>query len=276
MARKSILTALTVFVVAAVSVVGVGAQTFVNGDMSDGYVTSTGDTMPMGWGTTACAHGMCMRYDQTTFTSAPAAMRLEGTVDSNNTWVQGIGGLNGIRGETITITGKVKITAPTGVMKIGIVRACGGGGFSQLTYAYAVRDEYESDWYDFTATAVVPTTTDCPTYPNPMVLIHINPAGAGTVWVDDLVVTGPNTRIDLTNGFMLDARSVRVEGNDVVFSNNANYDARLLTSDGRTVARMVGEGRRIVGLGAGLPSGSYVLKVDSDHGTLTQTFTKAR
>jgi hypothetical protein len=278
MARSSMMAALTAVAVGVVMVGGAGAQTFINGAMTDGYITTAGDTMPNGWGSTACNHGMCMRYDQQTYISAPASMRLEGTADSSNTWTQGVGGLSSIRGETITLTGQIKISAPTGTMRVAIVRACGGGGYGQLSYAQVVRDEFEGDWYQFTGTATVPTAQECAAtpYANPLIIIHINPSGAGTVWIDDLVVTGPNTHIDLTDGFMLDSRSVRVEGTSVVFNGNANYDARLLTQDGRTVAHMVGEGTRIAGLGAGLPAGSYVLKVDSDHGTLTQTFTKAR
>jgi hypothetical protein len=275
MARiRKLVAGMAAVVLLAAGVSFTGAQTINNGDMSLGYISGT-DTMPSGWGTTPCdASGICMRYDQVEFTSAPASMRLDGVIDRTAVWTQNISGILNKPGNTIELTGMIKITAPSGIMRVAIVRACSGGGYQQLSYHQVVRDDAEGDWYQFTGSVTVPT--ECSTYPNPTIVIHINPSGAGIVWVDDLVVTCTDcalpVRWDLTDGFMIDNRGVRVEGGDVVFGGNANYDAKLLTTDGRMVAHVIGEGTRISGLGRNLPAGSYVLKVESDRGVLTQPF----
>ncbi|MBD3243959.1 MAG: hypothetical protein GF331_25425 [Chitinivibrionales bacterium] len=267
--------------IALVAAVGTaGAQTISNGEMTDGFITSTGDTMIQGWGSDACKGdpAICMAWDDQTYVSAPSSMRLDGATGGNGNWTQGISGLGALHGEEITLTGQAKITGPTdGTFRVAMVTACVGGGYTQLDYHQILRDSYESDWYQFSKTITVPTSAECTNHPNPAVIIHINPSGAGTFWVDDLMVEAPNgIHIDLTDGFMLDTRSVRLQGRDVIFDGSANYDARVITSDGRTVARMNGQGTRIADIGNNLPAGSYVLKVSSDRGMLSERFTVAR
>lgn len=132
------------------------AQAIANGDMSDGYILASGDTIVAGWSEKACESNVCMSYDDETFLSAPASMHLVSSASHGGTvWTQNLMGLSGLDGQVVTLRGWARTDGmgPGAVLKIALVPSCGGGGYKQLEYIQVLKEMTNRDWSSFSSHA---------------------------------------------------------------------------------------------------------------------------
>jgi len=253
-----------------------------NGDMSEGFITSTSDTMPNGWGSTACfgtaPTTVCMRFDQTDFQSAPASMRID-QAGGDHVYTRGISNVTPAEGGNLILTGKLKVTNPTGLFRVALASGCGGGGWTQTAYVQVVRQDTESPWYTFQGQVAVQTAAYCQSVQRSYAAVTIHvfwAAGAtGTAWLDDLQAYANSIpiRVDLVRPE--NTQAVRIENNAVRFDRDANYRISVVSADGRTQSTIKGVGRDAILFSGRAAPGVYVVSVQSDVGNMSRTLTLA-
>lgn len=264
---------LTVAVFAGTSV----AVEVPNGDMEEGFITGDSDTMPLGWGSTAVKNGVYMGYEMTDVHGGVGAMKLH---DPDNTFANGVwvGGLDGVgtnMGETLPFHGYYKLDQ-AGLLQIGLVRFCGGGGYCELKpghYKTALRESgTTTDWtefsYDITLPDIAECEATCTDIITPHISIHMSFTGPGVALLDDLAIGTTPIKMNGPVGF-----SVPYVADDqkVTFAGITDYTMKILTADGKLVRTESGSAKTVEYFKTNPTAGTYVVQIKSAKGNVSRT-----
>lgn len=164
---------------------------FENGTMDDGFITAEGDSIPVGWGSIACFGSpdseVCIHYDDDTYTSAPAALGIQGNGDPH-IFMAGINHVQEYEGYLLIVHGMLKADVQTGAFVVYGITGCTGGHGVLLDTTELHRMAHDSDWYAFEGAFTVRRYSVCEQLGNDYLVILMGIAweGEGQAWVDDL------------------------------------------------------------------------------------------
>ncbi|MBD3242304.1 MAG: hypothetical protein GF331_17050, partial [Chitinivibrionales bacterium] len=189
---------LAALLVTAAAVTAFG-QTLPNGDFSDGYFTTEGDTIPNGWGSAGFSHGCCLYFDMETYHTALGAARVEGCTDSC-AWgfSTGVDDAIASQGQEVTLTGWIKLDNVSDTAIVGMQTGCAGGGWQKVEWKRIWTGNGTMDWTEFSGTITLPTASWCDnqySLNGISLTVHLDMRGTGRFWADDLVVTGPGSAV---------------------------------------------------------------------------------
>lgn len=183
-------------------------QTIENPDMSEGFITDAGDTVPLGWGFNeddgtnrcgkpemiGCVAGVAeLGYDMVVYRSAPGALRATGLfVDDTigGSFDNSIVTTGDLYGKQIEIRGWVRCADVNRSVEVAVKRGCHGGGYVMLDWVTIWSGSGTIEWTPFSGTATFPTTAECAAtaVKTPGLTLDVKVTGGGSVWVDDLEV----------------------------------------------------------------------------------------
>jgi hypothetical protein len=244
-----------------------------NGDMEEGYITSAGDTIPVGYGSNAVKNGTRMRMDFDTKHSGEASMQITGGGDY--AWyVFGVDNVSDGPSGTYKFGGYLKSEGFGGWFSIRAYRTCTGGAYCVMNNVEIARTSGTHDWRHFEVDFDMPTEEQCIASTcetrEPNANCHFQLQGTGTVWVDSLYLTPPTGTIaSKAAGAAVIADAVRVVGRTVHFGEATNYQIAVLGADGRIVSNISGFGREASLATTGLVPGAYVVRITANGGAST-------
>ena len=280
--------AVTVCVGFVLALPAVAQESIPNGDWEQGYITSSGDTIPDVWGNrvrdSGCtSNGTCLRWDDEVKAEGNASGRIVGTSEDGSIIL--VNGINGVTpGHEYKVTGKYMSDigpSDNGSIGVALIPKCSGGGYKQIRYLRIVRESYSTDgnWIDFEGYATAPTYAECEDVGLrvPGVEIHIFFNHAGTVWFDDFQVVDLSTStVPLTPGRNGAPQGIVLAERSVTFAQPTDYAIAILRPNGQLHAVRKGSGSSAELFRGAVPAGTYLVKVSSGLGNACRTVAVGR
>jgi len=124
------------------------------------------------------------------------------------------------------------------------------------------------DWHEVSGTFTKATAE----VTNINIFLYFKSSMPATVWVDDLEICTGESDIQHVVSKNIQSRNIVIQNHMVKFHQSTNYQAQILSPNGRQVAFESGFGKTLNLNKSGIASGCYIVNIKSDVGSLTQPF----